>query len=61
MKNLKKSIKETEKKIEELKAQKAILELDTTDPKEISNAILSLAKEKSASRDDMTVYAIKFE
>ena len=41
--------------------QKAILELDTADPKEISNAILSLAKEKSTSRDDMTVYAIKFE
>ena len=41
--------------------QKAILELDTADPKEISSAILSLAREKSTSRDDMTVYAIKFE
>ena len=41
--------------------QKATEELDTADPKEISNAILSIAKEKSSSRDDMTVFAIKFE
>jgi stage II sporulation protein E len=41
--------------------QKAISELDTTDPKEIAGALLSLAKQKSTSCDDMTIYAIKFE
>lgn len=41
--------------------QKAISELDTTDPKEIANALLSIAKEKNTSCDDMTIYAIKFE
>jgi stage II sporulation protein E len=41
--------------------QNAISSLDTTDPKEIAGALLSLAKQKSTSCDDMTIYAIKFE